>query len=469
MARGHRTLSLPHALAVVFGVLLGVGALYVPERAENLAGPLTPLAFLVATAGGVALSVGYAVFLSGPLGDEGGDAYRHVSRTWRSRALGFLVVWPKPAAYTALVALLVQYLARSLPLPLADDAVALSLLAVLLALHLAGPAVVGRVGLVLSGTFTLALVGLSLLSLPEVVLGNYSPLLPTTTLRERPLLSLGRATLVACFGFVGFEAAAGLAGDVETPRETLPRTFVYGVAGAGLLVTALAFVTLGVIPWTRMVFAQAPFADAAAAGVGVETRVLLRPGVVLAAAAALVALSWAPTRALSGLDEVVPPLGHTNRFGAPDVASALVFGAAAALVAVDAVSLGLFLAVPGLLALYVAHGLTTAALPVVNPDLYAESRFRPSPRVLAVAGLAGAGLAGLLCWQALTLDPVVVLSYTRVGPVVTGPVGDALVRDPLTSTVPALVAWETLGVLVYIAARDYREEQGVELEPLTRF
>jgi hypothetical protein len=74
-----------------------------------------------------------------------------------------------------------------------------------------------------------------------------------------------------------------------------------------------------------------------------------------------------------------------------------------------------------------------------------------------------------LLWQALTLDPAVVLGYTRVGPAVTGPAADPLVRSPMESAIPALVGWETLGVLVYVAARDYREEAGVELEPLTRF
>jgi cytosine/adenosine deaminase-related metal-dependent hydrolase len=106
---------------------------------------------------------------------------------------------------------------------------------------------------------------------------------------------------------------------------------------------------------------------------------------------------------------------------------------------------------------------------VVNPELYAASEFRPPPRLLSLTGLTGAGLAGLLLWQSLTLDPAVVLGYTRVGPIVAGPAADPLVVDPLRSAVPALVGWETLGVLVYVAARDYREEVGVELEPLTRF
>jgi amino acid transporter len=468
MAGRRRRLSTRHALAVVLGTLLGVGALYVPERVENLAGPATPIAFLVAIAGGIALSVGYAAFLSGPLGDAGG-AYRHLSRTWRSRALGFLLVWPKPAAYAAIVALLAQYLAAALPIPASDRLVALAVLGALLVAHLAGPAVVGRLGLVVSGGFTLFLVGLLLAGLVEVVPGNFAPLLPTPSLRQRPVLSLGRATLVALFGFVGFEAVAGLTGAVRSPTETLPRALLSGVAAAGLLAAAMAFVTLGVIPWSRLMFAQAPFADAAAAGLDVDVGVLLRPGIVGSALAALVAFSWAPTRALTDLGEVVPPLAHTNRFGAPDVACVAVFGLAAALVFVDAVFVGLFLAVPGLLLLYAAHGLTTAALPVVNPDLYDASGFRPAPRLLAFAGLSAAGISGLMLWQALTLDPAVVLGYTRVGPAVAGVAGDRLVRGPMESAVPALVGWETLGVLVYVAARDYREEAGVELEPLTRF
>jgi amino acid transporter len=465
----HRRLSGWHAVVVTFGALFGVGALYVPDRVENLAGPATPLAFLAATAGALALGVGYAVFLSGPLGDEGGGAYLHLSRTWRSRALGFLLVWPKPAAYAAFLALLARFLAGTLALPVADDTLAVAVLAGLLLVHLAGPVVLGWLGLLLAGGFTLFLVGLSLASLPEVVLGNFSPLLPTSTLRERPLVSLGRATLVAAFGFVGFETVAALAGDVRSPRETLPRVVLLGVAGAGLLVTALTFVTLGVIPWTRMVFAQAPFADAAAAGLGVGVGTVLRPGVVLGALAALVAFSWAPTRALAGLGEVVPPLAHTNRVGTPDVACVVVVAAAAALVLLDAVFVGLFLAVPGLLVLYVAHGLTAAALPVVNPALYAESRLRPAPRLLALSGLVGAGCAAVVLWGALTLDPVVVVGHTRLGPALADSTADRLLRRPIESAIPALVGWETLGVLVYVAARDYREEVGVELEPLTRF
>ncbi|AUV82013.1 hypothetical protein C2R22_10425 [Salinigranum rubrum] len=469
MAGGNRQLSLPHALGVVAGALLGAGALYIPERVENLAGPATPLSFLVAAAGALALAVGYATFCSGPLGDDGAGAYLHLSRTWRSRAVGFFFTWPTVAAYAALLALLARYLARLAPLGLPENVVALGTLGVLLALHLAGPVAVGRVGLVLSGVFTLFVLVLSVAALSVVVPGNFVPLFPTPVLREQPVLSVGRGAVVALFGFVGFEACAALAGSVRLPRETLPRALVGGVAGVGVLVTLLAFVTLGVVPWARMIFASVPFVDAAASGLSVPASALVAPGLVLATLAALVALSWAPTRTLAGLGELVPPLAHANRGGAPDVASVVVFALAGALVSVDAVFVGLFLAVPGLLVCYVAHGLTTAALPVVNPDLYRTCEFRLSPRLLALCGLSGAGLAGLLLWQALTLDPAIVLGYTRVGPAVTGPAADPLVRSPMESAIPALVGWETLGVLVYVAARDYREEVGVELEPLTRY
>jgi hypothetical protein len=52
---------------------------------------------------------------------------------------------------------------------------------------------------------------------------------------------------------------------------------------------------------------------------------------------------------------------------------------------------------------------------------------------------------------------------------VTGTTADALIRAPLASVVPAFVGWETVGVLVYVVARDYRDAAGIELEPLTRF
>jgi amino acid transporter len=498
----HRVLGPAHATAVALGALCGAGVVFVPRRVENLAGPVTPLAFLLATAGALALAVCWAVFLAGPTGDRSGGGYRHLARTWDSERLAFAVVWTKPAAYVGLLALLAawlgDWLARTvgvagtrLPVlsTLAADQWAVGLLALLTGLHLLGARWPARLQLVVTGAFVALLLGMLLPGLPAIVPGNFVPLLPTESLRADPAGAVVDATLVALFGVVGLDVAANLGGETREPRRWLPRVLLGTTLAVGVTVTLVATITLGVIPWTRLVFASVPFADAAASYLRVRADLLATPAILLATGGGLLAFSWAPTRLLYDLGALLPPLARTNRRGAPDVAVLATTLPAAVLVVTDTVHLALYLVLPGLFGLYLCHGLTAAALPRADPEGFVagttagagrdgdsddgtdstdatgsddgtdsadQALLHRYPALLVVTGLATAGLSTLSLALVATRDPATTLGWLRVAPALSVLSEGTLVRDPATTVLPATVAWLTVGALVWLTARDYR-------------
>ena len=498
----HRVLGPAHATAIGLGALCGAGVVFVPRRVENLAGPVTPLAFLLATAGALALAVCWAVFLAGPTGDRSGGAYRHLARTWDSEALAFAVVWTKPAAYVGLLALLSSWLgdwvARTVGgagVPvlsvLAPHEWAVAILALLTALHLVGARWPARLQLVVTGALSVLLLGMLLPGIPAIVPGNFVPLLPTESLRADPIGAVGDATLVALFGFVGNEVVANLAGETREARRWLPRVLLGVTLAVGVAVTLVATITLGVIPWTRLVFATVPFADAAASYLRVRADLLAEPALVLSTAGGLLALSWAPTRLLYDLGDLLPPLSRTNRHGAPDVAVLATTLPAAVLAATDTVHLALYLVLPGLFGLYCCHGLTAAALPRADPEGFVagtthesdgeasddgegpdddagdRSRLGRRPELLVGAGLTTAALSALCLVLVATRDPATTLGWLRVAPTLSVLPEGTLVRDPTTTVLPTTVAWLTVGTLVWLTARDYRRSVASEADTET--
>lgn len=465
-----RPLGRLDALAVGVGALLGAGVFFLPKRVENLAGPTTPLAYLLATVAALSVALGFAVVASSPLGRRDGGAYLAVSRVWESRLAGFLVAWVGLGAYVGLLALLARAVAETVSTVVVGSsvppaAVSLVVLGVVLSTHLV-PRVAGGVQVALTGTLVALLLVLVVPSLVTIVPGNFDPLLPTPTLREDPVGSLWRATLAATFGFLGLEAAVAVGGATRDPPETTPRTLLVAVAAVGLLTTLGALAVLGTIPWSRLVFAPVPLLDAAESTLGLPSAPVLALAGPLATLTALVALVWAPSRLLATLSESVPPLGHTNRFGAPDVALVVLFGGAAVLVVVDAVEYALYLTPTGFVVLYLAHTITAAALPFVRPALYETCTFRPRPAVLVVAGVVGTvAMGGLGLWT-LQLDPVTTLGFTRHSPSLEAVALGRLLQDPTQSVVPAFVGWVTAGVATFVVARDYRLSVDVEDEPL---
>ncbi|WP_251342671.1 APC family permease [Haloplanus halophilus] len=463
-----RPLAPRHAVAVALGLPLGAGVFLLPSGVENLGGPATPVAYLVGTLAVGSVAVAYAVFLSSPLVERDAPLYTAVSRTWGSRPVGFLAAWPTVGAYVAVLAALAASLgaAAATVLPLPPTPAALAALAALVAVHALGPAAAGRAQLWVTVPLLALLGGMLLVGATAVVPDNFSPLLPTPPLRERPLVALGGATVAALFGFAGFDAGAAVSSAVDDPRRTVPRALLVAVLLAGAVATLAAVVTLGVIPWSRLVFVSAPFAEAAASALGVAPRTLLVPGTALAGVGAALATAWLPARTLRGVAEVVPGLDRETRRGVPDPALAVTGLLAGAVVALDLVGYASYLALAGIFVGYAAIAASVGALPLIRPELHRRCRLRlPAPALVAVS-LAGLATAGVVLARVATLDPASTLGFSRWGPALAGVDDAVLVRDPLSTVVPALLLWELLGVAVVAVAADYRADRGVDRPPL---
>jgi len=110
----------------------------VSRGVENIGGPGTPAAYLVATLAVRAIGVPYAVSSSSPLAERRGIVSLAVSRTWGSRPLGFLAAWPAVGAYVAVLAALVSALGRTLA-PGAPTVATPAVLATIVAVHASPP------------------------------------------------------------------------------------------------------------------------------------------------------------------------------------------------------------------------------------------------------------------------------------------------------------------------------------------
>lgn len=477
---------------------LGGGLLFVPERVAPMAGPVAPAAFLLAGDAFACVAAAFAVLRSGPFGTGTGLVYRAVSRTWGSRAAGVGAAWPAVGAYVALLALLANWFGHLGTLPPdaaawisgVGDAGSVSAVEVLvgplpdlpagplgaaacalaLGVHLLGPRRAATAVAVPVWTLTAALAAaLALAFVPgvgEFVPGNYDPPFPTDDLRRAPFARFAGGVGIALFAFLGVEAAASVdvgGGPRSRDGEDATAGALLAVSAVALVTTLAAFVSLGVVNWIRLTLADVPTADAIAAYLPVDPAPVTAAVCLLLAWTALVALGFPASRTLAGFAELVGDETPVEPVTAGLIAC---YGAAAAVCLLGVVAPASYLAVPGLAISYLAVVGTAAALPRRRPDLWARCAARPGRRLRVALGAGGVAAAVSLLGIALVRDPSVVLSWTlhRVAlPVL----GFDLVRDPLASTVPAVLAWELVGLGLLFVLRDYRDARGVRLPPLS--
>ncbi|WP_277552924.1 hypothetical protein [Halobaculum limi] len=485
-----RRTALPAGVGLAAAI--GGGLLYVPAGVAAGTGPQAPLAYLLAGGGITCLAVAFAVVVGGPFADRG-PVYGAVTRVWGSRRAGALAAWPALAAYVALLALFAEWFGRFAPLPrstgayvsgaldaptglaailgvssatpLLENAVAVGVCLVALAVHLAGRRVAMGWAAALSWTVVAVLAGLLGVAffpgVGEFVAGNFDPLYPTSGLQDAPVRSLVGGVGAALFALVGVEAAAYAAEGEEGSETAAP--VVAAVVVAGLL-TLTSLVALGVVDWVRLNLADIPAADAIGAYLPIDPLTLTVAVSVVAGLAAIVAVGVPASRTLAGLAELYPPLAD-DPAGQPTRSLVVVYLVAAALAVADLVAPALYVAVPGLALSYLAVAVTVVAMPSRRPDLWRAGSIRPTSVGGRLTRYAAVGVAATMFGMALTSDPATTLGLTlhRVSLSV---FEFQLVSDPLGGHVPALVAWELLGAGLYVVLRDYRASVGATLTPL---
>lgn len=477
----------PRVAAVGVAAALGGGVLFLPGSVSTTSGPVAPLVFVAAGVVAGVVAVPFAVFASSPLVGRDGGVYAFVSRTWGTPVAGLLAGWPVVGAYVALLALVGAWLGRLGPLPpggaayasgdpVARSPVAVALgvdavpdvaaavlsvvvLAVAAGVHLRDDGSAMRVVSVLAWGVVASLSALLLAAfvpgVGEFVPTNYADIYPTETLRENPVGSFFAGVVTAAFVFVGVDATVTVGADesVADPDRTLPRALGLATATLGALSALASLVALGVVPWVRLNLADVPTADAIAAYLPVPPGPLTVVVSLVAGVGALFALGFPAARTLAGIAEV------TGRDAAERRRRAViaVYGTAAFVVAVDALAVAVGAAVAGIAVGALGVAVSAAALPWVRPSLAERCRLPAGP--LAVVSVVAAVVAVGMLSVTLARDPATVMGYTlrRVSLSV---FEFELVRDPVRSVVPVLVAWESVGLVGYLVARDYARTSG---------
>ena len=235
-----RTITLPQAVALYVGAVVGAGVLIGPGVAASLAGPASLVAWGFDSLLGIPLALTFAA-LAARFPDAGGVA------TFLARAFG--PAWGAVAGWfyffasatgQVIVPLTGAYYVAA-PLGLGRGAtflVAGAILATSVIANLRGLQVSGRLQLLLSGAVSAVLLAAALAAIPRMQAANFTPFAP------HGYGAVGQATVLLFFAFFGWEAIAQLAAEFRDPARDVPRSTAWSVAVVTVLYGGVAVATV---------------------------------------------------------------------------------------------------------------------------------------------------------------------------------------------------------------------------------
>jgi amino acid efflux transporter len=323
-----RSITLPQAVALYAGAVIGAGVLILPGVAAGAAGPASLLAWLFDGLLGVPIALTFAA-LASRFPDAGGVA------TFATRAFGAaagtIVGWSYFVAAAVAQALVVltggHYAADALGLDRAETFIlAGAMLVLAVAANLSGLRVSARLQLGLSAGVALVLVAATLAAIPHMNSAALTPFMPDGW------SSVGHAAILLFFAFFGWEAITHLSAEFRDPARDVPRATVLaaGLVTAIYLGVAVAVVATGTYGTDQL--DRVAVAHVLGASLGVSAKWVAAGAAVvitLGTANAFVAATSRLGYAL-GRDGSLPrPMAHLSRQDVPDVAIGVV-GAIAA-------------------------------------------------------------------------------------------------------------------------------------------
>jgi amino acid efflux transporter len=226
-----RSITLPQAVALYAGAVVGAGVLILPGVGADEAGPASLLAWAFDGFLGVPIALAFAA-LAARFPDAGGVA-TFVTRAFGTAA-GTVVGWSyfvaAAVAQTLVVLTGAHYAAEAVEMGrLGTFGLSASMLVLAVVSNLYGLRVSSRAQLVFSGAVALVLIAATLAAVPRVSWGALSPFMPDGW------TSVGRTAVLLFFAFFGWEAITHLSSEFRDPARDVPRA----TALAAGLVTAI--------------------------------------------------------------------------------------------------------------------------------------------------------------------------------------------------------------------------------------
>jgi amino acid efflux transporter len=318
-----RAITLPQAVALYAGAVIGAGVLILPGVAAGAAGPASLLAWAFDGLLGVPIALTFAA-LAARFPDAGGVA------TFTARAFGAtagtMVGWSYFAAAAVAQALVAltggHYAADALKLGRpAAFALAAATLAVAVAANLYGLRVSARLQLLLAAGVALVLVAATIAALPRVSAGALTPFMPGGW------SSVGRASVLLFFAFFGWEAITHLSAEFRDPARDVRRATVLAAALVTAIYLGVAFAVVGTGTYGGDELDRVAVAHVLGATLGVgatwvaaATALIITLGTTNAFVAATSRLGYA-----LGRDGALPAqMAHVSRRYVPDVSIGVV-------------------------------------------------------------------------------------------------------------------------------------------------
>ena len=323
-----RTITLPQAVALYAGAVIGAGVLILPGVGAAEAGPASLVAWAFDGLLGVPIALTFAA-LAARFPDAGGVA------TFAARAFGAaagtIVGWSYFAAAAVGQALVVltggHYAADALHLGRpATFALAGAMLALAVVANLFGLRVSARLQLVFAVAVALLLVAATAAAVPHVHSAALTPFMPDGW------QSVGRAAILLFFAFFGWEAITHLSSEFRDPARDVPRATILAAGVVTAVYLGVAFAVVGTHTYGSDELDRVAVARVLSGTLGLSAKWVAAGGAVaitIGTANAYVAATSRLGYAL-GRDGALPSaMAHLSGRDVPDVAIAVV-GASAA-------------------------------------------------------------------------------------------------------------------------------------------
>jgi len=281
-----RRLGLFDATMLVMGGIIGSGIFVTPaEVARHVATPLLIVGVWV-LGGIVALFASFVYAELAARRPEVGGQYAYLRDAFGPMP-AFLYGWAlllviQSGGMAAVAITFARYFGDLVHLPVADNAVAVGVLAILTLINCLG---VKSGSNVQSGLMVLKILAIGALVVAGLL---FAPAAAHQAQRAAPgsastLVAIGAAMTPVMFSYGGWQTSSFVAGEMRNPQRDLARGLLFGVAGVVLLYTAVAFVCVHALGPAGLAASKTPATDVMRLAVGSKGATFIALGIAISA------------------------------------------------------------------------------------------------------------------------------------------------------------------------------------------